>query len=146
MAANPYAPPKARLTDAAVVAAPLWTPSAAGLWCLLLSPMFGSYITLRNWEALGEDGGARSARIWLYVSIAVFVVIVLLPVGGLIGLPYLIAWYFAVNRPQIKFVKETFGDDYERRPWTKIVLLWLAGVVVAGFALGFLNAVLFGVR
>jgi hypothetical protein len=143
VAANPYAPPKARLTDA-VVAAPLWTPSAAGLWCLLLSPMFGSYVTLRNWEALGADGRARSARIWLYVSIAVFVVIVLFPLGGLVGLPYLIAWYFAVNRPQIKFVKEMFGDDYERRPWTKVVLVWLAGVVVVGFALGFLSAVLFG--
>jgi hypothetical protein len=71
---------------------------------------------------------------------------VLLPVGGLIGLPYLIAWYFAVNRPQIKFVKEAFGDDYERRPWTKIVLVWLAGVIVAGFALGFLSAALFGAR
>jgi hypothetical protein len=145
VATNPYAPPKARLTDA-VVAAPLWTPSAAGLWCLLLSPMFGSYVTLRNWEALGEGGRARSAHIWLYVSVAVFAGMLLTPAGGVIGVPYLIAWYFAVNRPQIKFVKEMFGDDYERRPWTKIVLIWLAGVLVAGMVLGFLSVRFFGVR
>jgi hypothetical protein len=144
MAVNPYAPPKARLTDA-VAAAPVWTPSAAGLWCLLLSPMFGSFITMRNWESLGEDDRARTTRIWLYVSIAMFVAMVLLPIGALFGLAFLITWYFAVNRPQIQFVKEKLGDDYERRPWTRIVLVWLAGVIVAGFVLGFVSAMLFGV-
>jgi hypothetical protein len=144
-AVNPYAPPTARLTDT-VAAAPLWTPSVAGLWCLLLSPMFGSYVMMRNWKALGEDDRARSARTWLYVSIAVFAIALLVPAGGLIGLPYLVAWYFAVNRPQIKFVKEAFGDDYERRPWARLVLVWLAGVVVAGLILGFVSAAFFGVQ
>lgn len=103
MAINPYAPPKGRLTDA-VAAAPLWTPSAAGLWCLLLSP--------------------------------IFVAMVLLPIGSGIAIAWLIAWYFAVNRPRIQFVKKRFGSDYERRPWTKIVLVWLADVLVAGFVPG----------
>jgi hypothetical protein len=144
MGVNPYAPPKARVTDAAAPAA-LWTPSAAGLWCLLLSPMFGSYVTMRNWEALGENARAGTTRIWLYVSVAVFVAMVLLPIGGLFGLAYLIAWYFAVNRPQIQFVKEAYGNGYERRSWTRIVLVWLAGVIVAGMVLGFVSAMLFGV-
>jgi hypothetical protein len=108
--------------------------------------MFGSYVTMRNWEALGEDERARTTRIWLYVSVAVFVAMVLLPVGSGIGIAWLVAWYFAVNRPQIKFVKARFGSDYERRPWTKIVLVWLAGVLVAGFVLGAASFVLFGER
>lgn len=145
MATNPYAPPKARLTDAVAAAVPLWTPSAAGLWCLLLSPMFGSYVTLKNWEALGEDERARTTRVWLWVSVAIFLATVLLPIGGLLGLVYLITWYFAVNKPQISYVKEHFGNDYERRPWTRIVLVWLGGVVAVGLVLGFASAMLFGV-
>jgi hypothetical protein len=144
MAVDPYAPPKARVTDAAAPAA-LWTPIAAGLWCLLLSPMVGSYVTMRNWESLGEAARAGKTRIWLYVSVAMFVAMVLLPIGGLFGVVYLITWYFAVNRPQIQFVKEAYANGYERRPWTRIVLVWLAGVIAAGMVLGFLSAVLVGV-
>jgi hypothetical protein len=108
--------------------------------------MFGSHITLKDPEALGHDDKARSARLRRYISTGAFVALLLLPVGGVISLPYLIAWYLAVNRPQIRFVKETFGDDCERRPWTKILLLRLAGVIVAALVMGFLSAPLFGVR
>jgi len=143
-AVNPYAAPKARLDDAPAGVAPaLWNPEAGGAWSLLLSVAFGSWIMLQNWKVLGETARASTARIWLIVSIIVFVLVLALPGFGLIGLPYLVIWYFAQNRPQINYVKEHFGKDYPRRPWTKVVLLTLALVLVAGFLIGLASVFMF---
>jgi hypothetical protein len=42
-------------------------------------------------------------------------------------------------------VKDAYGKGYERRPWARVVLVWLAGGIAAGTVLGFLSAVLVGV-
>jgi hypothetical protein len=36
--ANPYAPPKAQVSDAAEGKQPIWNPNAAASWRLLFSP------------------------------------------------------------------------------------------------------------
>jgi hypothetical protein len=143
-ATNPYAAPTARVEDAPDAdAPPLWNPESAGAWSLLLSVIFGAWITMQNWTALGESERASTARVWLIVSVIVFVLVLFVPGLGALGFPYLIIWYFAQNRPQIKYVKETFGKDYPRRPWTKVVLLTLAGVFLVAFVLGLARAMVF---
>ena len=127
MAINPYATPKAEVSDrpAGDAAPALWNPAAAGSWSIVFTPIFGSYLTKRNWEAIGEDDKVRSSRNWMILSI----LMLLLSIIGGIGLIYLIVWYFAVNRPQIQYVKQRWGKDYPRQPWGKPLgiafVLWL---------------------
>jgi heme/copper-type cytochrome/quinol oxidase subunit 2 len=143
-AVNPYAAPKARVDDNLGNEAPeLWGPEAGGAWSLLLSVAFGSWVMLQNWHALDEPERAANSRIWLILSIVVFVLVLAIPGAGLIGLPYMIVWYFVENRPQIKYIKERYGKDYPHRPWTKVVLLTLVMVLCAGFLIGLISAVMF---
>jgi hypothetical protein len=131
MDVNPYAAPKSDVADQPVggPAPALWNPGAAGSWSLLFTPIFGSYLLKRNWEAIGEDAKARGSRNWMILSI---VMLFVSAISG-IGLVYLIVWYFAENRPQIKYVKERWGSDYPRQPWGKALgiafVLWLIPTV-----------------
>jgi hypothetical protein len=146
VATNPYTSPTARVADMPRASAvPLWNPGAAGAWCLVLSTVFGSYLVMRNWEALG-DPRERTARGWLYASIVYFVAAVLVPGVAYVGLPWLIAWYVVVNRPQIRYVKETFGNDYPRQPWGKALAIGFVLIIGVALTLGFLSVLLFGLN
>jgi hypothetical protein len=156
---NPFAPPKAEVADVmpGVPAPALWNPNAAANWSLLFSPVFGAFLHMKNWEALGEPAKASASRRWAAAGVVVFVVLALasalLPEkatdgisrAGAIGL--LFAWYFASARQQTAFVKARFGKEYPRRGWTKPLLLAvvaLLGFVVALGLLGFLIGLALG--
>jgi|SRR5580658_3769343 hypothetical protein len=96
----------------------LWNPGAAAWWSLLFSPAFGAFLHARNADAMGRVEEAKTNRVWFYVWIAYFVV-TLTPIhvphgiaGGL-----LLVWYFTLGTNQVAYVKETWRDGYERRPW-----------------------------
>ncbi len=138
---NRFAPPKAAVEgayDSVEAAPPLWNPNAAASWCLLFTPVFGSWLHLQNWRALGEAQRASSANTWFVVSIAVVlgsVVLAAMPTplaGGvrLINFAYLIGWYYAAAKPQVKYVKERFGDGYPRRGWG-VPIVWAIVIIVA---------------
>lgn len=155
---NPYAAPKAQVSDVAEGAQPIWNPNAAASWSLLFSPAFGSCLQMLNWRALGESQKADDARGWLIVSLAMLVVYVLIGVfasnaqaadtlSRAVGLGYLLVWYFAAGREQAKYVKEKWGKDYPRRGWGKPILLAIAAffgyfllAVAIGFAIGLARA------
>ena len=109
----------------------LWNPNAAACWSLLFSPVFGAFIHAQNAEALGRVEEAKSNRVWFYVSIGFYAVVCLttfVPVipDGLLrvaGLALLLGWYFSLGRKQIAYVKETWRDGYERKPWKKPLLV-----------------------
>jgi len=118
---NPYAPPQSNPEVSTTVAAmPLWNPDAAGAWSLLFTPVFGSILLLKNWRAMGRDDKLTSARVWLIISIIMFLPTFL--VGG-IGFIYLIIWYFAWQRPQTRYVKSQWGKEYPRKSWKKPLLI-----------------------
>lgn len=126
MTANPYQAPAAalKLPELKHGEAPeLWNPDAAGNWSLLFTPIFGSILIGKNWEALGHADKASRARIWAYVTLPIVLV-------GL-GMPLLILWYFASNRPQARYVKERWGKSYPRKPWGKPLAIALS--IYAGF-------------
>ena len=144
--ANPYAAPRAHVDDSGADAgeAPeLWGPEAAGAWSLLLSVVFGSWVVWQNWKAIGDEKRESTSRIWFIVSVVVLCLIILLPIGRALGFLYLIIWYFAENKPQIKYVKDAYGKDYPHKPWTKIVLLGLVIVLGCSFAIGLVSVFIF---
>ena len=142
---NPYAPPRAVVENAPLgttAAPPLWNPNAAANWCLLFSPVFGTWLHMKNWTALKEAERANAARTWLIASILLVSAMILLslrPHGfqlpRFVNFILLIAWYFAAARGQARYVKERFGDDYPRRGWGTPLLL-AVGALVLVIALG----------
>lgn len=109
----------------------LWNPNAAANWSLLFTPIFGSFLQMKNWQALGNSNEASNARNWLFFSIA-FILFINLGAPFIwsdpvkldtyprsLGLLYIIVWYFAFARIQPKYVKEKLNDNYQKKSWWK---------------------------
>lgn len=142
MSDNPYAPPRSKVADirqnAAVPA--IWNPNSAANWSLLLTPAFGAFLHMKNWEALGEPGKASAAKAWgtatLLVLVGMSVAAALTPAPSAIallprpiGLVLLLGWYFSSARPQAQYVKSHYGNDYLRKGWGKPLLAGFLAVV-----------------
>jgi len=147
---NPYAPPKAALEGARIgqaIAPALWNPNAAANWSLLFSPIFGTWLHMLNWRALGETQRAESAKTWLLLMALLLVATsaggALMPLSGLSLLTsiawfvLLLVWYFASARPQVKWIAERYGNDYPRHGWTQpllgAIVLFIAHAVLDTF-------------
>jgi len=156
MSENLYAPPRANLERGVEAAPALWNPNAAALWSLALSPAFGAFLHMKNWEAIGDAQKASASRMWVMVTLGAYFLIamsgVFLPdtktsdqITRAIGIALLLTWYFSGARPQVQYVKEKFGDGYPRKGWGKAlglgVLAWL-GFVVAIFVVAFVAALI----
>ena len=154
---NRFAPPKATVEGAyseVGVAPPLWNPNAAASWCLLFSPIFGTWLHMKNWQMLGEQERATSARGWLIAAIAVLFASIMLAILAPPGLArlirfgnfgFLIAWYYAAAKPQVRLVKERYGDHYPRRGWL-VPIATAIGMIVLLLLVLVVLAMLFGAR
>jgi hypothetical protein len=158
MTMDPQLAPSSTSAQTSAVPPALWNPNAAANLSLFFSPAFGAYLHMRNWHALHEPAKAATAKGWLIASLTflgVIAVIGALPhskAGGaalqVLGLAYLLAWYFAAARGQVKYVKARFGTSYERRKWGEplrlvalaifayLVLALILAVVLAPLQLG----------
>lgn len=143
---NPYAPPVAEVADITTTeAAPaLWNPGAASSWSLLFSPIFGAYLHMRNWQALGQPEKAAQSKNWVIGLVAVFTVVVLAPLiikgvaildvlGRFGGFAMLITWYYSIGKSQQTYVFGRFGKAYPRRGWG-VPLLAALGLFAAFIA------------
>lgn len=124
MSENPYKAPVSSLHYSAEKNSPaLWSPNTAGILSLLFSPVFGSYIIAKNWEALGEGSKQESAEKWLWASVGIMILSAL---ASVIAFLYIIIWYFVVNRPQARYIKEKYPEGHSERGWKNPVLVALA--------------------
>jgi heme/copper-type cytochrome/quinol oxidase subunit 2 len=121
----------------------LWNPTAAGNWSLLFTPVFGSSLIFMNWKALGQEDRIGSSRIWIVVSILVFILqIVWMP---LLGFPYLLLWYFVSVKEQTKYVDERWKNEYPKRSWLYPLLIGFGStfiLFVVSFVVGALRWIL----
>jgi hypothetical protein len=131
------APPRESLgTEPKVDPPPLWNPDAAGIWSLFITPVFGSALVLKNWQSIGDESRAKTARVWLMVSIIATLCYMFLP---FLGLCYIVIWYFAWQRKQTKYIKERWGKDYPRKSWSVPLLLGIGGFMVFAIVFGWLG-------
>ena len=143
MSFNRYAPPNAEVGDVVShdAAPPLWNPGAAAAWSLLLSPAFGAFLHMKNWQALGETEKAATSKIWIIVSIVVILCVTLasalLPdsklfdnLSRVISLVVLLSWYYSIGKSQVAVVRSRFGKTYPRRGWAKPLLLAFVAIVI----------------
>jgi hypothetical protein len=127
----------------------LWNPNAAACWSLLFSPAFGAFLHARNAESLGRTDEAKTNKVWFYASLAYLgavLVSMFVPAipdgvfrGAAIGI--LLGWYFSLGKKQIQYVKDTFQDGYQRKPWTKPLLV-AVGCLVGFFVVLFIFAII----
>ncbi len=149
---NPYAAPASLVQEAgaapAATAPAMWNPNAAALWSLLFSPVFGGYLQMRNWQALGDNEKASMSWYWCIGSLVMILAVVgismFLPethwfskLSNRFGFILLIAWYASHGKLQVAYVKEKFGKDYPRKSWT-LPLLTGFGAVIGFFVAIFL--------
>lgn len=122
-------------------AAALWRPSAVAVWSLVFTPVFGSYLLMRNWQALGQPHAAVAARRWLRASLGVLALELFFgavnrrlngsfPLVQWLALAWLGLWLLAAAMPQWQLVRRRFGRAYARRGWNGA----LATAVAFGFA------------
>lgn len=141
---NPFAPPKAHVADVvntqALAAPPLWNPIAAARWSLLLSPAFGAYLHMKNWQAMGETQRAETARQWfigILIATAVLALVgALLPdskpldvASRAVGIGLLIGWYYGSGKGQVIVVAARYGKTYPRKGWSKALVLGLLAAI-----------------
>lgn len=156
MSSNPYAPPEAPVVAPALLESTpaLWNPNAAASWSLLLTPIFGALLHMKNWRALGEPERAATSRNWALLGVTFLALsmvgTLVLPesrsldsLGRAFGLALLLSWYFGSAKGQVAYVEKRFGKSYRRRPWAMPLLLGLAGLIglfVLVFILGAVSA------
>ena len=136
----------------------IWNPNLTANFSFLLSPAFSSYLQMLNWRALGEPEKVASARNWYYVTLVMWIVIMLIALTGevlfekldsetaelsalLIWFLFTAIWYLSAGKAQSKYVEEKFGSSYAKKPWVKAVLIGfgalLSWVIVTAAIIGF---------
>lgn len=157
---NPYAAPQATKGASSGderLSPPIWNPAAAAAWSLLFGPMFGAFLHMKNWLALGRPAEAATSRRWLVANALLFVLslglsFALPPSGSLNafnffgGIAFLLAWYFISARDQVRFVASTYGKHYQRRGWGKPLLYAVLIVTTVGIAAGIIGSLLVASR
>jgi hypothetical protein len=125
----------------------LWNPKAAAYWSLLFSPAFGAFVHARNADARGRVDEAKANRRWFYVLIAYLgftFMTIFIPAfpEGLLDLAFiglLFGWYLSLGKKQVMYVKATWREGYERKPWKKPLLVasgCLIGTIIVSAVVG----------
>jgi hypothetical protein len=133
----------------------LWNPNAAANWSLIFSPAFGAILHAKNWTELGDIDKANTNKKWAKGIIIFLLIVMLIPsipildrIIQLVGLILLLKWYFSHGRKQAKYVKEKYGQDYEKKKWGQPILIGIGcfiGYIICAIIMSFIYSILLGV-
>ena len=110
----------------------LWDPDLLGLATLVFTPIFGSVLLGKNWQALGEAAEAKVAKRWLIASLVMLIPCLAMPA---VYVAYYIAWYFIALRKQMSYVQVRYRGVYRRQFWALplffglLVFVFVAGSI-----------------
>lgn len=118
----------------------LWNPAAAALWSLALSPAFGAWLHMRNWERLGDEDKAKEAASWFAMACGLHAVNLLIVLAGAVleretglphpaGLAFLAAWYIRSGHAQVRHVADLHGSAYARRSWLGPLVVGVTAII-----------------
>ena len=126
--------------------AALWNPTAITLWSVPFSPLFGAWLHIHNWTALGEPAKADVARRWFNALLIVMVFNGVVNAiaerlgssaspADWISLFVFVLWYASAARPHARAVRERTRANYPRRAWDGALLTGvLAGLLFYGYS------------
>jgi len=122
----------------------LWNPKVLGslLFFLfitpIITPIWSTILAAKNWDALKEFDRAREARNWIYIWIAMYIIIFIIPVG-IFGFIILLVWYFRVIKPQYDVVAVE-GIAYIKKSWIPPLTIYfviVGSIMIILTAMGF---------
>lgn len=113
----------------------LWNPQEIAIWSFLFAlilPIMGAWLHALNWEELGESKLAKQNWyvVWGVSAFTVITLILMILTG--FELPMWLGWllwaiwFFALGKKQHEFIRQEFGNDYDKRSWQQP--LYYAGV------------------
>jgi hypothetical protein len=109
-----------------ITAPALWNPFAVRAWSLLLTPAFGAFLMMKNWKTLGDDASAKRSMIWSWGSLGFIFLALVTPNSVGVTTAFrtgacilFVVWAISEAEKQVRYVKETYGEDYARKPWGK---------------------------
>jgi hypothetical protein len=113
----------------------LWGADISAFWSFWLTPVFGAAVHYLNSRTLGLK--ERSAAAWLLVSCLVTMYALYTMLSGHWELArtfqagpmlsvFTLVWYFFAGHGQSRYIAETYGSRYVKRP---LLPLWLGAVV-----------------
>lgn len=124
----------------------LWNPTAIVPWSVPFSPLFGAWLHIHNWTALGERRQAEVARRWFRALLVVMLFNALVnavaervnssvSLADLISIVMFLTWYALAARPHARAVHERTRAHYARRRWDTALLTGVvAGAVFYGYS------------
>jgi len=124
----------------------LWNPTAITLWSVPFSPLFGAYLHIHNWTALGEPAKADAARRWFNALLIIMVFNGLVTAiaervnasvnpAHFISILVFVLWYWLAAYPHARAVRTRNGGHYLHRSWNSALLTGaVAGFVFYGYA------------
>ena len=128
-----FAPPETDVTPSELVdvAPELWNPDSAGALSIFCTPAFGSFLVLKNWQAIGDEKRIRSAKIWFGISVAFFFLGLIIQIFNFL---YLFVWYFGSQKRQTIYIRKRWNNVYPQKSWWRPLLVGLL-VAVAYYGL-----------
>ena len=124
----------------------LWNPTAITLWSVPFSPLFGAWLHIHNWTALGEPDKADAARRWFNALLIVMVLNGVITAiaertamrvnpADFISIGVFLLWYLLAAHPHARAVRTRTRADYTRRSWNGALLTGVAaGLAFHGYS------------
>ena len=113
----------------------LWNPTAAVIWAILFSPVFGAWLHAINWRELGEEKLAKQNMYFVWGVVALDLAIFFVLMFTDIQLPRFrlaaaiwAAWFAVLGKKQIDFVRNEVNNDYDKKKWGKPIGLAILAV------------------
>lgn len=120
----------------------LHSPTTAVNLSFLLTPIFGSYIQMKNWSKLGQAGKVTQGKVWLIASSVIYIALLTLEMQTAFWLHVLffVVWYFFFGKDQISYFKEHFKSGYDKQQLAGTALLCAIGLFAFAAFLGMIGS------
>lgn len=126
----------------------IWNPTAAILWGIwAFTPIFGTFVVMKNWEALGCQRKAQQTLYWLVGFVAFYFVDIFVYPSASYEIITTMAlwsacatWVLFDSAQQVYYVKTHYGSTYRRKSWWPILALGLLMPFVYGAAIAAIGA------
>ena len=102
----------------------MWNPGAAIAWSFVFTPIFGSFIQMKNWKQLGEIENEKKSMYWMCGSILFALTMTVFDANfekvnfSSIKFLYLATWWFFDGRKQVKYFYDHI-PFFQKRSWKK---------------------------
>jgi hypothetical protein len=113
----------------------MWNPGAAIAWSFPFTPIFGSFIQMKNWKQLGEIENEKKSMYWMCGSILFALTMTVFDANfekanfSSIKFLYIAAWWFFDGRKQVKYFYDHI-PFFQKRSWKKPLSISLVIFIV----------------